>query len=81
MNKIVTIKTNKGEICISDFSSMEYKRIILLMRKVEDEFGINLKDYKNLRNDFLNVANFIKSIPEMICEVYEYECKDELDDK
>ncbi len=81
MKKILTIKTNKGEISIEDFSTMERKRIILLMKKVEDEFGINLRDYKELRNEFLNVANFIRDIPNMVCEVYSGECKNELDDK
>lgn len=78
--KILTIKTPKGEISIEDFSTMEYRRILLLMKKVEDEFLIDLKDHKDLRKEFLNVAQFIKNIPEMICEVYQIGHENNMDD-
>jgi len=45
--------------------NMEYKRLLLLMKEVEEEFDINLRDYKNLRHKFLDVANFIKDLPKI----------------
>lgn len=73
MEKFITIKTPKCEMELSDYCSMEYKRVILLMKLVEEEFDVSLKDHKNLRHSFLDVANFIKNIPDMLCEVITYD--------
>lgn len=60
-----TFFDNNTEMDFEYLCTMEYKRILLLMREVEDKFGVSLRDkeYSDLRHKFLDVANFIKKIP------------------
>ena len=58
-------KSKHMEMDFDYLCNMEYKRLLLLMKEVEDEFGVDLRDYKNLRHKFLDVANFIKKLPDI----------------
>lgn len=68
----VIIKTSKGEMNISYWADMEYKRVNLIMKMIEDNFGVSLAtDYPELRHEILDVSNFIRRLPSMINEVVE----------
>jgi hypothetical protein len=76
---LYTFRFKNKEVDFEYLCEMEYKRIILLMKEVEDEFGVDLKKYKDLRHKFLDVANFVKKLPEARGDFLEY--KKRLDDK
>lgn len=64
------IKTPKGEMNITYFCEMEYKRINTIMKLIEDEFGESLTiSHPELRSFILDISNYIRRLPEMISEV------------
>lgn len=65
----ILIKTPKGEMTLSYYCDMEYKRINLILKLIEDEFNVDLNDHQELRHEILNISNFIRRLPSMISEV------------
>jgi len=58
-----TFRVKNLEMDFNYLCEVEYKRILLLMAEVEKQFDIDLRDYRELRHKFLDVANFIRKLP------------------
>lgn len=66
----IIVKTPKGEMDLVYYCNMEYKRVNLIMKKIEDHFGVSLiTDCPELRHEILDISNFIKRLPSMVNEV------------
>jgi len=65
----ILIKLPKGECDLNYYCEMEYKRINLIMKLIEDEFNVDLNNHQNLRHEILNISNFIRRLPIMVSEV------------
>lgn len=62
------VKTPKGEMTLQFYCDSQYKRINLIMKLIEDEFGVSLNNHPELRHYILDLSNFIKRLPQMISE-------------
>lgn len=67
--KIILMKPNQTEIMFDDLCEKEYLKLTGLMGMIENEFGVSLHDYPELRNRILDVSNFIKRMPNYFQEV------------
>lgn len=66
----VIIKTPKGEMNVSYWAEMEYKRINTIMKLIEDAFGVSLTiNHPEIRNFILDTSNHVRRLPDMISEV------------
>lgn len=67
--KNIIIKTNQGEMNFDYLCVKEYKRIILIIKLIENEFNVDLNNHPELRHNILDTANFIKRLPNMVSEI------------
>ncbi len=73
--KDILVKTNNGKISIDLWAEIEYKRVLLIMKLIEETFSINLNEYPKLRKAILNTANYIRRLPFEISEVVRTDIK------
>lgn len=63
------VKTPKGEMTLEYYCNQQYKRINLIMKLIEDEFGVSLiTNHPELRHQILDISNYTKRLPQMITE-------------
>ena len=66
----IIVKTPQGEMELSYYCDMQYKRINLIMKMIEERFGVSLStDCPELRHEILTISNFTRRLPSMINEV------------
>ena len=66
----IIVKTPQGEMDLEFYCQKQYKRINLIMKMIEDQFGVSLStDCPELRHEMLDISNFTKRLPSMINEV------------
>jgi len=65
----IIIKNSLGLMDISFWSEREYKRVMLIMKLIEDTFSVDLNDYPELRKSILDTGNFIRRLPSTISEI------------
>jgi len=58
-----------GEMSLIDVCDKEYRKLRYLLYMIEEEFGVKMIDYPDIRKYILDSSNFIQRIPEMISEV------------
>jgi hypothetical protein len=68
-DKNILVKNNNSEMNINDWAEIEYKRVILIMKLIEDIFSVNLSHYPELRKSILDTGNFIRRLPESISDI------------
>jgi hypothetical protein len=60
----ILVKIPSGcEMSLQDLCNKEYLKINNLMHIIEKDFNVSLHDYPELRNEILDISNFIKRIP------------------
>ena len=69
--KNILIKNSIGEMDINFWAEKEYKRVILIMKLIEDNFDCDLNKYPELRKSILDTSNFIRRLPDTISEIIE----------
>ena len=69
MKNNIIIKNSLGLMDISFWSEREYKRVMLIMKLIEDTFSVDLNDYPELRKSILDTGNFIRRLPSTISEI------------
>jgi hypothetical protein len=65
----ILIKNNVGEMDITYWAEKEYKRVILIMKLIEETFSVDLNKYPDLRKSILDTGNFIRRLPSTISEI------------
>ena len=58
----ILIKTPQCEVSLKDLCNKEYLKINNLMHMIEKDLGISLHNYPELRNEILDISNFIRRI-------------------
>ena len=67
----IIIKTPQGEMDLEFYCKKQYKRINLIMKMIEEQFGVSLStDCPELRHEILDISNFTKRLPSMVNEVF-----------
>ena len=64
----VIVKNSLGEMDLACWAEMEYKRVLLIMKLIEQTFSVDLNDYPQLRKSILDTSNFIRRLPTTISE-------------
>jgi len=69
MNKYkIIIKNSLGEMDLEYWAEKEYKRILLIMKLIEESFSIDLNNYQQLRKSILDTSNYVRRLPSTISE-------------
>ena len=68
MKNNIIIKNSLGEMDIEFWAEKEYKRVLLIMKLIEDAFSVDLNNYPELRKSILDTSNFIRRLPSTIQE-------------
>ncbi len=54
---------------INYWSEMEFKRVVFILKLIEDTFSVDLNNYPELRKSILDTGNFIRRLPSTISEI------------
>ena len=68
MKNQIVIKDSLGIMDLNYWAEKEYKRVILIMKLIEETFSVDLNNYPELRKSILDTGNYIRRIPSMILE-------------
>lgn len=71
MKNQIIIKNSLGEMDINFWAEKEYRRVVLIMKLIEDTFSVDLNKYPELRKSILDTGNFIRRLPSTISEIIE----------
>jgi hypothetical protein len=67
--KNILIKNSLGEMEIKTWAEKEYKRVMLIMKLIEETFLVDLNNYPELRKSILDTGNYIRRLPSMVSEI------------
>ena len=69
--KIIVNVPVTGEVELSYLCEKECRKLRSLLYKIEEEFGVSLKEHPQIRKEILDCSNFIQRVPNMVSEVVE----------
>ena len=71
MKNQIVIKDSLGIMDLNYWAEKEYKRVILIMKLIEETFSVDLNNYPELRKSILDTGNYIRRLPTTISECIE----------
>ena len=71
MKHQIIIKNSLGEMDIEYWSNKEYRRVLSILKQIEDTFVVDMNQYPELRKSILDTGNFIRRLPTTISECIE----------